>query len=386
MELVKLAKNFCFVITDAISFNVLYRDQLEYLVDNGCNLTLICGGSSVEVDNLRERKVGKVIDYGLVRKPSVWLDSLSLIKLAWHFLFNRYDLVVSTTPKALLLGSIATFLTLQPRRVAFFQGRVYEGFSGFKRKAYIYLDKIVVTCSHDVIFVSKSLMSEFIKDIPSTAKKGKVIGDGSGNGVCSNNFSPELVCRDRILEVRDSLDVKDTDFIILSVGRICEDKGLKEIVEVANLVVKEASNVHFILLGDIEDDNAFEAFLELKNEGVFTHIDFVDDITPYFALSDIHLFLSHREGFGNVAIEAAAMGVPTIAFDVVGVRDSVAEGVSGLRFKFGDSELVANTILDFVQEPESMRKKFDTSRDWVIEKFEQKKVWQNYLKFYLQKL
>lgn len=378
----KLAKKLCFVVTDAISFNVLYRGQLEYLANSECELTLICGGSSEQLDTLRARNIGRVIDYGLVRSPSVWRDLLCLFKLAWHFLFNRYDVVVSTTPKALLLGSVAAFLTCQSRRVSFFQGRVYENFKGLKRKIYTLLDSIVVACSHEVIFVSKSLMTEFVKDIPSASKKGKVIGGGSGNGVCSDTFSPEVVSESKILMVRHELGIKDTDFVVLSAGRICEDKGINEIIEVANLVAKKVTNVRFIMLGNIEDYKAFERLSELRERGVVIHVDFVSDMTPYFALSDLHLFLSHREGFGNVAIEAAAMGVPTFAFDVVGVRDSVAEGVSGLRFRLGASASVANAILQFISTPEVMGITFEGSRDWAIKNFSKENVWKNYKLFY----
>lgn len=371
------------MVTDAISFNVLYRGQLEYLADSGCDLTLICGGESSELDILRARNVGTVIDCGLVRKPSVWPDSLSLFKLIWHFLFNRYDLVVSTTPKALLLGSVAAFVTCQPRRVSFFQGRVYENFEGLKRKIYTLLDRIVVVCSQEVIFVSKSLMADFVKDIPSATKKGRIIGGGSGNGVCADRFAPDAVSADAVAKIRKNLGVKDTDFIVLSAGRICEDKGLNEIAEVASLVAEKVTNVCFIMLGGVEDNKVFERLSGLRKRGVVIHVDFVSDMAPYFALADIHLFLSHREGFGNVAIEAAAMGVPTFAFDVVGVRDSVAEGVSGLRFKLGDSESVAKTILKFIQEPESMLTQFEGSREWAVKNFSRENVWENYKDFYL---
>ena len=370
------------MVTDAISFNVLYRGQLEYLAESGCDLTLICGGENSELDILRARNVGTVIDYGLVRKPSVWPDLLSLFKLIWHFLFNRYDVVVSTTPKALLLGSVAAFLTCQSRRVSFFQGRVYENFKGLKRKIYTLLDGIVVACTHEVIFVSKSLMAEFVKDIPFASKKGKVIGGGSGNGVCADRFAPDAVSADTVAKTLQSLGIKDTDFIVLSAGRICEDKGINEIAEVASLVAEKTTNVRFIMLGGVEDNKAFERLSELRKRGVVIHVDFVSDLTPYFALADIHLFLSHREGFGNVAIEAAAMGVPTIAFDVVGVRDSVAEGISGLRFKLGDSESVANAVLQFISAPEVMGVKFKGSRDWAIKHFSKENVWRNYKLFY----
>lgn len=376
-----MSKNFCFIITDAVSFNVLYEGQLEYLVNNGCKLTLICGGSDLQIERLKARGIGNVINYGLVRQPNIFLDLLSLLKITKHLLFNRYDLVVSTTPKALLLGSVAAFLTQQSRRVSFFQGRVYENFKGLKRMFYVFLDRIVVTCSQETIFVSDSLMDEFIKDIPSALKKGIVIGGGSGNGVCPNKFSANSVSESAISKIRYELNIKDTDFIILSVGRICKDKGIEEIIKVANLVNIHKSNIRFILVGAV-DDETFRHLPGLINKDSITYVDFVRDIVPYFKLADLHLFLTHREGFGNVAIEAAAMDVPTLGFDVVGVRDSVSEGVSGLRFTFGDTDSVASAILEFICDPESIKDKFKNCRQWAIKNFSQENVWRDYESYY----
>ncbi len=379
-----MKKKFCFIVTDAVSFNVLYRGQLEYLARSGIDLTLICGGEASEIEVLRERNVGKVIKYGLIRKPQVLLDLLSLSRLFWHLLFNRYDVVLVTTPKALLLGSIAAFLTSQRRTVSFFQGRVYENFKGLKRKIYVFLDCVVVYCTREVVFVSKSLMAEFLKDVPSADKKGRVIGEGSGNGVCLDQFSPSLSSVDEVSKIRSRLGLTYENFVVLSVGRICEDKGINEAMKVAGLVADHASNVRFVLVGSVEDGRLLERLAPLMDKGLVIHVDFVDDVAPYFELADIHLFLSHREGFGNVAIEAAAMGVPTIAFDVVGVRDSVAEEVSGLRFKLGDSKSVSEAIIEFAaSDPEIVKERFKDSRSWAVKNFSNEMVWENYKNFYL---
>lgn len=372
----------CFIITDAVSLNVLYKGQLEYLADRDCELTLICGGDYSDLNILRKRNVGKVINLGFVRQPSILLDLVCLFKVLWHLLFNRYDLVVSTTPKALLIGSLAAFLTCQRRRVSFFQGRVYENFIGFKRTVFTFLDRVVIACSQESIFVSKSLMDAFSKDISAVGKKGKVIGSGSGNGVCPEVFSLSTISISENNKLLNRLGIKNTDFVVLSVGRICNDKGLKELAEVARNVTEKNESVRFLMLGSIEDNQFFEFFSDLIECGAVIHVDFANDIEVYFALADIHLFLSHREGFGNVAIEAASMNVPTIAFDVVGVRDSVADGVSGLRFKFGDSESVANTIIKFSRDPDAMKEQFKGARAWVMKKFSKENVWKNYESFY----
>ena len=375
-----MGRDLCLVVTDAISFNVLYRGQLEHLVAQGFNLTMICGGSVDEVNTLRARNLGRVLDLGLVREPSLWADSISLARLLWHFCFHRYDLVLTSTPKALLLGSIAACLSLQRRRAAFFQGRVYENFRGLRRRLYRLFDRITVACVHEVLFVSRSLMAEFVAEIPEAGRKGEVLGDGSGNGICHRTFSRDAVPAGRIDAIRRELDLPATDFVALVVGRICSDKGLAEIALVAERLV--GSGVSLLLVGPPEGGAATARLEQLVAAGRVRHVPFTADVVSYFALADVHLFLSHREGFGNVAIEAAAMGVPTIAFDVVGVRDSVGDGVSGVRIPFGDVDAVVAAIRKMQEEPEQMRRQFASARQWAIERFARERVWAAFADYY----
>ena len=373
----------CMVVTDAVSFNVLYRGQLEYLAEHGFNLTLICGGSAVEINKLRGRNVGSVIDVGLVREPRMLRDVFSLLRLCLHFLTHRYELVVSTTPKALLIASIAACIARQPRRVAFFQGRVYENFSGRRRWFYCLLDRWAVACVNEVLFVSRSLMTEIGKDIPASAEKGGVLASGSGNGVCLQKFSRDAVSNEELTVLRTELGIQSGDFVVLIVGRVCEDKGIAEIADVVQRMSSLDRAVKFVFVGAVEGVYATERLESLVKAGLAIHVRFTADVVPYFGLADVHLFLTRREGFGNVAIEAAAMGVPTIAFDVVGVRDSVAEGTTGHRLHAGDIESIVKLLRAWGHDRESTKRLFPEARAWVVQEFAQGYVWENYAKFYL---
>lgn len=375
-----MRRRLCFVVTDALSFNVLYRGQLEYLHSEGFDLTLICGGSDDQLDSLRARNVGRVVDLGLVRAPSLWADGASLLRLLWHFCFHRYDLVLTSTPKALLLGSLAACLTLQCRRVAFFQGRVYENFRGMRRKVFRFFDRVSVACVHEVLFVSRSLMSEFVAEIPAAGAKGRVLGNGSGNGVDTLAFTPGAAPAGRVEAIRRELDLSASDFVVLVVGRICSDKGLNEIAQVAERLAGSA--VRLVLVGPPEGESETAQLGQLVSSRMVRHVPFTPDVASYFALADAHLFLSHREGFGNVAIEAAAMDVPTIAFDVVGVRDSVEHGVSGIRVPFGDVEAVVAALQEMIEDPERMRSRFAGARQWAIDRFARERVWTTYADYY----
>lgn len=373
----------CLVVTSAFSFNVLYRDQLEYLAKQGLRLTLICGGPADEVSKLRARNVGRVIDLGIVREPHLWFDLLSLFKLFWHFLWNRYTTVLYTTPKALFLGSIAALLTLQTRRVAFFQGRVYENFIGLKRSVYLFLDKITITFSHEALFVSESLMLEFVEEVQSVNLKGIVLGAGSANGVDVKTFSQESIPPNELASLRQDLGIASSDFVAVIVGRINLDKGLTEIIDVITRVHSQNQRCCFLFIGQLENAEVQHQVESLIASGSALYVDFTPNVELYMALADLHVFLSHREGFGNVAIEAAALGVPTIAFDVVGVRDSVAQGISGWRFPFGDTEAVAGKILELAANTTTTGELCNYARPWAVEHFSQAKVWQHYLNYLL---
>jgi len=59
----------------------------------------------------------------------------------------------------------------------------------------------------------------------------------------------------------------------------------------------------------------------------------------------IHVLPSIREGWGISVTEAAACGTPTVAYDVVGIRDSVRDGETGFLVPFGRIDLLANRII-----------------------------------------
>jgi len=381
-----LSNKCCFIVTDAVSFNSLYRGQLEYLSSQGFNLTLICGGSQDEVRKLENRQVGKVIHIGMVRSPSPIADLLCLIKLWWHFLFNRYELVVVTTPKAILLGSLASFFATQKKRVVFFRGRVYENYTGLKRKIFTFLDYLAVRLTHQSLFVSPSLKNEYIKDIRLVARKGFVVGGGSGNGIDTVRFTPTGVAASAVNNLRNRLGIVENDFVVISIGRICSDKGMQEIAEIAEALSEHTPKIRFLMLGRVEDQAFYSLFNSLLESGTVQHIDVVDDIRPYVAIAHLHLFLTHREGFGNVAIEAAAMNVPTLAYDVVGVRDSVAEGVSGLKVPLKDTAAVIEKLSYFANNPSELQQTYNGARAWTEANYSKEEVWKNYKNYYLDQM
>lgn len=151
--------------------------------------------------------------------------------------------------------------------------------------------------------------------------------------------------------------------LLLSVGRLSERKGLVEFVrEALPRIVAERPDVVLLIVGGVPKDALNSRAQTPKHIqaaadelGLGEHIRFMGNVSDrelqvIFAVCDVHVFpIRHipddPEGFGMVAIEAAAHGVPTVAFATGGVIDAVAEGQSGHLVHPGDYSAFADAVL-----------------------------------------
>lgn len=355
------------------------KGQLEFLSSRGHRITLVCGGSKEQLKKLRSRNVGKVHYIPFSREVNLISDIKCLIKLWFFFINNRFDSVIFSTPKALLLASIATFFSSSRNRICMFRGRAYENFKGFKYRLFWMFDRLSIWLASEVIFISKSLQDEYIEGGLIKSHKSLTVGQGSSNGIdldglYSNNFS------DSVELIKKDINYNENDFIVVFLGRHCKDKGIEEWKRVINLT--QAKNVKFVSAGVIEDDCARKIVSSLDNSDNYYYVGHLDSVYSLLSIANIHLFLSHREGFGNVAIESAALGVVTLGFDIVGVRDSVSE-VSGKLFEYLDVESIAKEIC-YLSQGDSLSREFDQDamKQWVTDNFDQELVWEEYEKIY----
>ena len=105
----------------------------------------------------------------------------------------------------------------------------------------------------------------------------------------------------------------------------------------------------------------------------------------FISMSDIICLPSYREGFGSVIIEAAASGVPSIVSDIYGLKDSIIEHETGLKFPKGNIEDLSKAMLEMYTN-KNLRKKFSqNARIRSVNLFNQKKFINAFEDFYKSK-
>ena len=95
---------------------------------------------------------------------------------------------------------------------------------------------------------------------------------------------------------------------------------------------------------------------------------------------DLQVFLSKREGLGNVILEAGACGVPTLGWDIIGVQDAIPYFAKNCLIPYGNFHILQEAILSFIDKPLTQSEK-KTLSQWYIDNYDQTKVLKSFVVF-----
>lgn len=375
------------VFTLATTAESFFDGQFKYLADNGLDITLACSPDS-EIDWFAERNYIKYVPIEIARTLAPSQDVKTLKQLVSLICNERYDIVVGHTPKGALLAMIAAKFAGCKKRVYLRHGVIYTTAKGLKRKILIAEEKFVSALATHIINVSPSLGDVAVSDKLNKPDKQRVIGRGTCGGIDTiNKFNPNTVNKDIVEALRFSQNIEKDDYVIGFCGRLCKDKGIPELIEGFDLFRRQHPEIKskLLLVGGYDSRDILPQhihnLIDSDKDIIYTgHI--LKNIQNFYALMDVFVFPSHREGFGMCAIEAQAMELPVLASKSHGCIDTIVDGETGEYIDI-TPESISEGLLNLYDQKRRLTLG-KSARKFVCDNFERTKMWPQILKFYEQ--
>ena len=319
------------------------------------------------------------------RNPSPLKDLHSLVR--WILLLSRVrpDIVVIGTPKASLVGILAALFCRVPVRVYQLRGLRLQTVSGPARHVLFLVEWITAKTSTNILAVSNSLKNEYCRLGLSQAKKIEVLGLGSSHGVDVDYFHPTRwsVWEPPELALKRA---KSGHMPILGfVGRFSKDKGARELLQCCQVLLEAGITHTLLVIGPLEgDEEALDELRRINRDTIMAGS--VDDVAPYYSLMDLLILPTHREGFPNAVLEAAASGVPAVTTDATGAIDSVIDGQTGMIVPTHDGNALGAAVMGLLIDPQLLEKMGLNARNWVVSQFDSGRVTKNHSIYFRYKV
>ena len=373
-----MKQSLVFVVTTPFAVNAFLRTHLLALAKTH-EVTLCVNTTAYPlVDDVASAVRVRHID--IARKIALWQDLRALFQLLNCFLEIRPATVHSLTPKAGLLAMLAGWLARVPWRFHTFTGQVWATKTGIERSVLKGIDRLIAMCASRV-FADSASQCRFLEAEGVVRYGGvNVLGQGSVAGVDLARFRPDSAAR---AALRTETGVADAVPVFLFVGRLVRDKGVFDLVEAFATLNAKHGQWELWMVGP--DEEGLQATLQAEGERLGARIRwFGPTPTPecYMAAADVFVLPSYREGFGSVVIEAAACGIPTIAYRIDGVVDAIIENHTGCFVAKGNIEELAQAMERLGSDPDMSRNLGEAARRRAVEGFSSSAVSAAWLAFY----
>lgn len=303
-----------------------------------------------EVANALQRAGdAQVVALGRSQGHLLWFLPLALLRAAFLLAAGRVRRVVCGDP--LVLAALRPALWIRRPPVAV----VVHGLDLLYRLApYRGLTRWALKRADLVISISEATRREAVAcGVPED--RVVVVNPGLSFGSTGRPSREEAAVR-----LRDRLGAPRDAFVLLTVGRLVPRKGAAWFAE---HVLPTLPDHHvYVVVGDGPDRPAVEDAAARSGAGHRVHLlGSVDDELRRVALRGSDLFVmpnvpvpGDMEGFGLVAVEAAAAGTPVVASRLEGITDAVGDSGADLLCPPLDAEAFRRRILELAEEPEAL--------------------------------
>lgn len=362
-------KKIAFITTISFTMEKFVLDFAKYIASEDYEITLICNYDKEFVEKLPEHikfipiKIKRGVDFNLLYNIYQFYKILKK---------HQFDLIQYCTTNASFYGSIAGRFSKIKQRLYCQWGIYYVGSHGFKRKIFKFIEKMICLNSTVIQPDSNSNLEFSIQEKLYKREKAYVILKGSSRGVNLKKFDATL--KDTYyIDMRNKLHLMEY-FIFGYVGRLNLDKGLKELFLAFKRIEQE--NMRLVVVGpndnlqQLDDD----LLVWVKNNPNILFLPETQNPQEYFAMFDVNVLPSYREGMPSALLEALAMKSLTIATNINGIKDVITDGYNGFLVESKDEVSLAKKMKEVYEQYQQLSVIKEQGHQFIKEYFDQEKI------------
>lgn len=361
---------------------ILIAGQLRYFKDLGYQTYLMAPNHERVIDYCRnEGCIHLPVD--LEREISLLKDLKALYQVIRHLRKVKPDVVNFGTPKVSLLGMIAAKLLGVKNRIYTCRGFRFEHETGMKKTILVGMEKITARFAHKIICISNSVRDLGLNNGIFSASQSLVIHKGSSNGIDLKRFNPNQINAADSADLKKQLGYTETHFVFGFVGRLIDRKGIKELYEAFANLYRENDKLKLLIVGPVEESQISDLSLinNMQQHPGILLVGTQSNVPLYLSVMDVFCLPAWWEGFGNVSVQAAAMGLPVIATDVTGSKDAVSKDFNGLLIS-PKSVSALQHAMQFLHEDEQKRQELGRNGLVWATNFDSKMIWDSMHQLY----
>lgn len=356
-----------------------FDGQFRYLADQGYEIVVV-SSDSPNAETFCKRNGVRFVPLDIPRSVSPMAITKAVKSLCLLIRKESADAVFGHTPVGALCAMIAARACGVKNRIYYRHGVIYTTMQGVKHSIFKIEEKFVAGLATDIINVSHSLSKLAIADGLNSADKQHVIGHGTCGGIDAQGvFNPELIDCARFSEVKSELGLDKADVVFGFCGRICNDKGIPELVDAFEMFQRQhvGLNAKLLFIGrfDTRDGISEEKKQQIvanKDIIISGHIDKAE-IPYYYSLLDVFVFPSHREGFGMCVVEASAMEKPILDSRAHGCVDAIVEHETGEYIELSTEGICKG--MELMLDADLRKRLGENGRRTVLEWYDFKVMW-----------
>ncbi len=370
-----MRKKICFIVSTPYTAKAFLENHFESL-SKQYEVYLVANLDDLELPNYSNQYLQEIKHIPINRKINLIEDLKSLFLLTKYLRQNKFDAITTFTPKAGLIGIVSGKLAKTKHRIHFFTGQVWYTKKGFIKKLLIFLDKLVVSLSTNILVDGRPQQEFLIQNNIITKKNSLVLGKGTISGIDLAKFSPNIQVRQ---ELRKLLNYEESDIVFMFLGRLNKDKGIFDLVKAFDKLTDVYSNVKLLIVGP-DEENIIE-LLSQKSKDKYHIYGLTDNPEKIMQVCDVFCLPSHREAFGLSVVEASASQKPIVCSDTYGLQDTIIDNVTGLRHVTYNSNSLYEKMKYLIDYPIERNKMGFEGRKYTEYFFSKQKVtvlWKEY--------